>query len=1075
MKQNRSGIDVDTIDEQIRAEDSAKWSTLQNTQQYYTPVWLVEKIERMLRGHELLPQNYYGTVIDPQCGNGNLLRIGKKDTWHPCKVFGADIDKRDIDQHFKINKVVCDTVKLAGILDSVYDNEYDYNRNNQKQRLFSAVYCNPPFGKRWKVGDEVVDSSVFTWNWATSNSQLVVFISNKNTIEKNGWHEGEHVVEYWTETGCWDNCDVEVGVVIWHNKSVDFCSSHVTENVWNETSLIIEEESKNRPKWNVWLTPGGKLKVYLSRLTKMKFKMSRDDVLQLNSLMDAHPLSLIAERETRTLLKQMIDSGKYLIEPQALAAINDAVSQGEEQACPITDPTDFMLTAYADEEEELECVDPGNLNLTVGKKYSIRTNTYNFTQRFTRTKTHYNAEDDEMYSKEHECAISGQDRAVIVTDNKNTTLVFKRHTRDNVDWEIDDAELFKVFKKPEIRSLADKCKDKYNLNKHLLSTCETMGGFQYYPGQKDYLARIGIKDYGQIAAAVGTGKSLMAISLIAMKAPKRTLICAPRGTIKGEDGEDQEYNPSQWVAEIHKFAPFLRVFELFSMEDYHRITKQNNGKLPLGVYITYYEALTLNKSAESCPGSWDDKKLHHETCRLLGVSDEEEQYALPEPPDGDPAYWAKRVGQSREGIRCIMTPNMATRIGGNFDCVILDENHYACNLDSLRTQALIRLQPKYRYGLSATPIPNRVDNMFSLMGWLCVPDWYKGDRRNAAWPYSKDELTRFQNTFLTKERDFTREGDKRKENPWYKGKCESVSPVIASPARLLKLISPTLSFIDKKTCNPELVSCTIRDVRVELGKQQAKLYAHFLQRGNIPGKNPLVIARKQSAYLRGICADPMGFDTKKRGGPEVESNINPKILATIKLVLEMHARGEQCVVVSSRIGISNTIANLLEQAGITYSRIDSTVSPDNHSTQSNWFKDKKTDVMLMGIKCAVGYSFPACPNMIITSLEWSYGSKEQAEGRVFRVNSQFPVNIWCILHAATIEELMFDKVATKKDAATICLHGERMPVDFKPIDMNELISQAGDMFNIKTSRDELEVEQEVIKALAEHKRKDIAA
>lgn len=1075
MKQNRSGIDVDTIDEQISAEDSAKWSTLQNTQQYYTPIWLAEKIERVLRGYQVLPRDYYGTAIDPQCGNCNLLRIGKKDTYHPVKVYGADIDKRDVDQPFKVNKVVCDTVKLAGYLDAVYDSQEYHYYKERGYRLFEAVYCNPPFGKRWKVGDDVVDSSVFTWNWATSNSTLVVFISNKNTIEKNGWHQGEHVLEYWTETGCWDNCDVEVGVVIWKNKQVEQVSSNITDRVWAEVQQIVEEEGKNRPKWNVWLTVGGKLKVYLSRLTKTRYKMTREEVLRLHSLMDAHPLALIAERETRSLLREMVDSGKYIIEPAALAAIQDAIAQGEEQACPITDPTDFMLTAYADEEEELECVEPGNLNLTVGKKYAVTTSTYNFTQRFTRSKTHYNAETDEMYSKEHECAINGQDRQVVIEDDKGRTVVFKRHARDSVDWEVNDAELFNVFKKPEIRSLAHRFKDKYEMNLHLLATCETMGGFEYYPGQKDYLARVGIKDYGQIAAAVGTGKSLMAISLIAMKAPKRTLICAPRGTIKGEDGEDQEYNPSQWVAEIHKFAPFLRVFELFSMEDYYRITKQNNGKLPIGVYISYYEALTLNKSAESCPGSWDDKKLHHECCRLLGVSDKVDTYDLPDPPDGDPAYWCKRVGQSREGIRCIMTPNMATLIGHHFDAVILDENHYACNLDSLRTQALIRLQPKYRYGLSATPIPNRVDNMFSLMGWLCVPDWYKGDRRNAAWPYSKDEITRFQNTFLTKERDFTRESDKRKENYNFKGKCETVSPVIASPARLLKLISPTLSFIDKSTCNPDLVPCKIHDVRVELGQQQAKLYAHFLKRGNIPGKNPLVIARKQSAYLRGICADPMGFDTNKRGGPEVESNINPKILATIKLVLEMHARGEQCVVVSSRIGISNTIANLLEQAGITYSRIDSTVSPDNHSTQSNYFKDKKTDVMLMGIKCAVGYSFPECPNMIITSLEWSYGSKEQAEGRVFRVNSKFPVNIWCILHAGTIEELMFDKVATKKDAATICLHGERMPVDFKPIDMNELISQAGDMFNIKTSRDEMEVEQEVIKALVNHKNKEIAA
>jgi len=1070
MKQNRSTIDIDTIDEQINAEDSAKWSTLQNTQQYYTPEWLVRKIEAILRGRNLLP-GWYSSVIDPQCGNGSLLAIGKDRIYNlPSYLFGLDIDKRDIDNPMagRINKVCMDTVKASEILRKIVAKEDErIIRNNMP--FFTHVFCNPPFAKRWKVGDEVVDSSVHTWNWAIQHGRTVVFISNRKTIEKNGWDKNEHTIKYWTEVGCWDNCNVEVGIVIW-SKPRETPPMTTMARCWKELKAIAEEQSKHRPKWNIYTTASGKLKVYLSRLTKVEYKLSREDVLRLSSINDAHPLALVAEKENRDLMREMAEDGKYLIEPEARDAIDKALAEAEESACPITPPTDFMMTAYADEEEALECVDPMGLALTAGKTYPIQTGTYNFTQRFTRNKTHYNAETDEMFTREHECAISGQDRYVRVNGDDGTWFTFKRHVNtEQKSLEICDSKLFQVFKRPLVQDIATRYKDKYTNNLSLLSTCELIGGFEYYPGQKDYIARVGIKDYGQVAADVGTGKSLMAISLIAMKAPKRTLICAPRGTIKGEDGEEHEYNPSQWVSEIHKFAPYMTVFELFSMEDYYRIKKLNKGKLPHGVYITYYEALTLNKSMEAVPASWDDVKLHAEMCRKMGVDPKDEKHALAPHESGDPSWWAKRVGQDIGGIRCVVKPNMATLIGDEFDAVILDENHYACNLDSLRTKALIRLQPKYRFGLSATPIPNRVDNMFSIMGWLCVPDWYRGERRNVAWPYASDEMSRFQATFLTKERDFTRERDRRVEDRNWNGKCESVSPVIASPARLLKLISPTLSFINKEKCNPDLVGCTVRDVRVPLGTQQAKLYAHFLQRSNIPGKNPLVIARKQSAYLRGICADPTGFDTKQRGGPEVLSNMNPKIMATLKLILELNAKGEQVVVISSRVGISNTIADLLEQAGITYSRIDSTVSPDNHNTQSNLFKQKKTEVMLMGIKCAVGYSFPECPNEIITSLEWSYGAKAQAEGRVFRVNSKYPVKIWCILHADTIEELMFDKVATKKDAATICLHGERIDVEFKPIDMNELISEAGNKFNIKSSKEETEVERELAQFLAEHK------
>ena len=94
----------------------------------------------------------------------------------------------------------------------------------------------------------------------------------------------------------------------------------------------------------------------------------------------------------------------------------------------------------------------------------------------------------------------------------------------------------------------------------------------------------------------------------------------------------------------------------------------------------------------------------------------------------------------------------------------------------------------------------------------------------------------------------------------------------------------------------------------------------------------------------------------------------------------------------------------------------------------------------MGIKCAQAHSFPQCPNLIIGSLEYSCGTFEQAVGRIWRVNSPIEVHVWCVLHQGTIEEIMYDTVATKGDAAAICLRGERVPRDHKPVDLGEVLA-----------------------------------
>lgn len=220
--------------------------------------------------------------------------------------------------------------------------------------------------------------------------------------------------------------------------------------------------------------------------------------------------------------------------------------------------------------------------------------------------------------------------------------------------------------------------------------------------------------------------------------------------------------------------------------------------------------------------------------------------------------------------------------------------------------------------------------------------------------------------------------------------------------------------------------------------------------------HPLERARKQIAYLRNICADPAGFT---HGGPACQSNFNPKIIAMLELIADILGRGEQVVVINARVGQSDCIAAHLKRADVPYSRIDSTSQADQHTRQSNLFKARKTMVMVMGIKCAVGHSYPDCPNEIIGSLEYSYGSLHQAKGRIDRVNSKKQATIYCVLNSMSIEETIFDVVGTKADAATICLLGQRIARSYKPVELGEVLAMNIENFSLKDNPNELDCEQ----------------
>tara|TARA_Y100000004_G_scaffold28994_1_gene29870 strand:- start:32936 stop:35458 length:2523 start_codon:yes stop_codon:yes gene_type:complete len=776
----------------------------------------------------------------------------------------------------------------------------------------------------------------------------------------------------------------------------------------------------------------------------------------LRRLRDETPVALLTERHSRDAMLDILrlsDEGEVTVEPLASECINAALKQGEEYNAPIRPPTDQELVAYADELGKLKCHTPGGgagLQLRVGEEYAIRTGSTQFTERFTRKKPYFDEEEGVMKVIEHTCELTGVDRYIRLADDSGQYHFFRDRPGKHEN-QHHEAELWKYFVKPEVKTVKEVANEKYADNLNEMQAFEAMAGFSYYDGQRDYWARMGIKDYGLAAADTGTGKTLGALTLAWLKKAERILIMAPKGTVENEMGEKQEYDPAQWVSEIQKFCPYYPVYTLFGHDDYAKVNamRDEDGQLPSGIYITYPTAFLRKGALECQPGTWK---------RFTSVRREEDfrkRMKMDVKFDHDGDHFWRGLGQMdrKSGIQCIASPSLATVCGHEFDMCIIDEAHLMRSLHSIQTRTLLRLQPRYRYALSATPIPNQVTNIFPILGWLAVPDWYLGDKRNAAFPYSRNESSQFERQFMSTEFDNSEERKRRREDPNWNGRIRSNSAVISSPSRLLKLIKPILAYIGKEECNPDIVDCNVQDIRVPMGAEQMQLYAKYINRKmfvpkDMPKKEKrekqnalMAAALRQTNALRSICASPKdGFKGLKEEDADIcTSNFNPKIVTALEIVRQNLEKDQQSVIVYARTGQGNEIASRLSSAGVKYNRIDGTTK--KHAREASQFKKGETKVMLMGINCAQAYSFENCPNLIITSLDWGYGTLHQAMGRVYRLNSPIDCNVFVVLFENTIEEAIFDRVSTKQDAATLCLHGKRIDKDYKQMDASEVLAE----------------------------------
>src|SRR5436190_6207260 len=203
MKEARSTLQMESLQELIDAEASASSVLHGFQQQYFTPTWLVDQCHaRMIR--EVPAYARPLSAIDIQAGNGALVdSVGAYS--YSTHRFAVELDDRCKPQ--KSHTIHANCVRFAETLDDVFPDT-----------RFVVGNANPPFGKKFKLADgNAMDSTEWTWNWITNHCNCGFFIANDTTLQRLGINSHAWVFHYETHANVWKGVEVTIGIAFWKN------------------------------------------------------------------------------------------------------------------------------------------------------------------------------------------------------------------------------------------------------------------------------------------------------------------------------------------------------------------------------------------------------------------------------------------------------------------------------------------------------------------------------------------------------------------------------------------------------------------------------------------------------------------------------------------------------------------------------------------------------------------------------------------------------------------------------------------------------------------------------------------
>ena len=321
------------------------------------------------------------------------------------------------------------------------------------------------------------------------------------------------------------------------------------------------------------------------------------------------------------------------------------------------------------------------------------------------------------------------------------------------------------------------------------------------------------------------------------------------------------------------------------------------------------------------------------------------------------------------------------------DIVVLDEAQRIKNWSTKTAQAIKRLQSRYAFVLTGTPIENRIDEIYSIVDFLD--------------PTIFGPLFRFNRDFY--------ELDERGRPKEYR-----------NLALLHERISPLLLRRRKADVETELPVRTDRNFFIALSHQQRAAYQdHEVEVSrlvNIAKRRPLTKQQQEKlmrelAMLRMICDTTYILDRENRTSPKIEEleRILEECLAEVEVKVVLFSEWERMLELAK---------DRLRRMKIGYAWHTGSVPQQRRRAEIRAFKsDPQCRVFLSTDSGGVGLNLQNASVVINCDLPWNPAKLEQRIARAWRKNQSRPVTVINLIAENTIEHRMLGTLAAKQGLA----------------------------------------------------------
>ncbi len=313
-----------------------------------------------------------------------------------------------------------------------------------------------------------------------------------------------------------------------------------------------------------------------------------------------------------------------------------------------------------------------------------------------------------------------------------------------------------------------------------------------------------------------------------------------------------------------------------------------------------------------------------------------------------------------------------------FAYIIVDEAQFIKNHNTQSAKSVKLLQGQTKFALTGTPIENNLAELWSIFDFI-MPGYL--------WNYHHFRVK--YETLIVKQSD--------------KITLEKLKQLVR-PFMLRRLKQDVLSELPPKT---ETI------LHVEMEEAQRKVYLATLAqvKQDLLQTDEKLLILAALTRLRQICCDPALLFENYTGG-------STKLDACMELIENCLESNHRILVFSQFTSMLDRMETRLTGLGLTWYRIDGTVSPTDRMQLVNDFNAGAVPIFLISLKAGgTGLNLTGADVVIHYDPWWNLSAQNQATDRAHRIGQKNAVQVFKLIVKGTLEERILRLQADKANLA----------------------------------------------------------